>query len=91
MRRIADFLSTKKPKVAVLIDPLGISAQAAGPYLNFKISPNQLFAQTLHQIIEQKENYGSSTFGARKPIVLEYCSPNIAKRLGFQHIRSALS
>ena len=70
--------------------PLGISAQAAGPYLNFKISPNQLFAQTLHQIVEQKENYGSSTFGAGKPIVLEYCSPNIAKRLGFQHIRSTL-
>ncbi len=70
--------------------PAGVSVSAAGPYLNFKFSPGLLYQATLTDIFSKNHTYGSDQSGHGKRIVFEYCSPNIAKRLGFQHIRSTL-
>jgi arginyl-tRNA synthetase len=67
-----------------------VTVTSAGPYLNFKINPSVLFQSTLAELNKQGEAYGSDNSGDQKRVVLEYCSPNIAKRLGFQHIRSTL-
>jgi len=67
-----------------------VSVSAAGPYLNFRMDPAVLFLTTLSTIQRQGSRYGSDSSGNKEKVVLEYCSPNIAKRLGFQHIRSTL-
>jgi arginyl-tRNA synthetase len=67
-----------------------VSAKQAGPYVNFKWDAKHLFVTTLSAVFTQADRYGSGTVGKGKTVVLEYCSPNIAKRLGFQHIRSTL-
>jgi arginyl-tRNA synthetase len=66
------------------------TASATGPYANFKFKSDHLFETTLSKILAEKEKYGSEKQANPNPIVLEYCSPNIAKPLFFHHIRSTL-
>ncbi len=68
----------------------GMTLSASGPYLNFKVNPRDLFHLVTEEITTQKSKYGADGSGNGLKVVLEYCSPNIAKRLGFQHIRSTL-
>ena len=66
------------------------TASAAGPYANFRFKSDQIFQATLPKIFQEKDRYGSDPKNSAQPIVLEYCSPNIAKPLFFHHIRSTL-
>lgn len=66
------------------------TASAAGPYANFKFKTSHLFDTTLTEILTLQNGYGSETQNNPKSVVLEYCSPNIAKPLFFHHIRSTL-
>ena len=66
------------------------TASAAGPYANFKFNAEQVFDATLSKILNEKDRYGSEPQTSATPVVLEYCSPNIAKPLFFHHIRSTL-
>lgn len=68
----------------------GITAKAAGPYTNFKWPVAALFSTTLERLDKDGPLYGQDNTGAGKKVVIEYCSPNIAKKLAFQHIRSTL-
>ncbi len=68
----------------------GVTGKPAGPYVNFRLSPDKLATLTLGRIASEGARYGSDESGKGKRVVLEYCSPNIAKRLAFQHIRSTL-
>lgn len=68
----------------------GFEASVTGPYVNFKWDLNRFYQTTISQIFNLAERYGSDTMGLDQTIVLEYCSPNIAKKLFFQHIRSTL-
>ncbi|MBI3294467.1 MAG: arginine--tRNA ligase [Deltaproteobacteria bacterium] len=65
-------------------------ATPAGPYANFKWSTPNLFQKTIPQVLQQKDTYGTSTSGQGQTIAIEYCSPNVAKKLAFQHSRSTL-
>ncbi len=68
----------------------GITVTPTGPYANFKWDVGYLYSTTLESIFTKKARYGSDDSGKNKHIVFEYCSPNVAKKLGFQHIRSTL-
>jgi arginyl-tRNA synthetase len=63
---------------------------ATGPYANFKWNLAVLYETVCRRIFTEDIKYGSDASGKSKHVVLEYCSPNIAKRLAFQHIRSTL-
>ena len=75
-------------RVAEAFEPneLLASAEAAGPFVNFRIERASFIASVLDAI---GEDYGSSTEGAEKSVVIDYGSPNIAKPLQFHHLRSA--
>jgi arginyl-tRNA synthetase len=62
----------------------------AGPgFINFTLT-NSFFADSLQEILNQKESFGSSAKGADKPVVVEYSSPNIAKPFTVGHLRSTV-
>lgn len=60
--------------------------EIAGPgFINFFINESTLSAE-IFSVLEQKEAYGNTLSGKDKPLIIEYCSPNIAKPLGVHHL-----
>ncbi|MCC7429366.1 arginine--tRNA ligase [bacterium] len=62
----------------------------AGAYLNFKIKTESLAKTVLTQVLTEKENYGSSDFGNKKKVLIEYSSPTTNKPLHLGHVRNNL-
>lgn len=71
-------------------DSLVRNVQATGPFLNFTLNPAQLARQVLAEVVEQAARYGSDDLGRAEKVVVEYSSPNIARRMHVGHIRSTI-
>jgi arginyl-tRNA synthetase len=63
---------------------------AAGPYLNFRVSPGAAAQAVLGEIEALGPDYGTDDWGRGRTVVVDYSSPNIAKHLAFHHIRSTM-
>lgn len=61
-------------------------AVAQGPYLNIYIKPQAIFSTIFEKI--SQNSWGKSSKSQGKKLIVEFSSPNIAKELGFHHIRS---
>jgi arginyl-tRNA synthetase len=69
-------------------DDVIASAEAAGPYLNFRINEGLLFGDMCSQIIRRAAEYGSSDIGQGKRAMVEYLAPNTNKPLHLGHLRN---
>ncbi len=68
----------------------GMSVGAAGPYVNARFLSTPFASSVLGEVRSSNERYGGSTEGAGKTVVIDYSSPNIAKPIGFHHIRTTV-
>jgi arginyl-tRNA synthetase len=71
--------------------PVGVSRiQAEGPYLNFFLDRALVARDVVGAVLEAGAAYGSATVAERRPVIVEFSSPNIAKPFHIGHIRSTV-
>lgn len=75
---------------AMPADPMFKSVVQAGPYINAGIEPEHLIRTVLPEICSNPERFCTRDIGRGKTVVADYSSPNIAKPLGFHHLRSTM-
>ena len=66
------------------------SCAAVGGYLNFKINRKGFAVNTLKEITEKGEAYGSAKIGEGKTICIDYSSINIAKPFHIGHLSTTV-
>jgi arginyl-tRNA synthetase len=59
-------------------------------YVNMFISKEDFAGNVLSEVLSKGENYGRSSAGEGKTVIVEYSSPNIAKPFHIGHIRSTV-
>lgn len=77
---------------AIVPAPNGLlgGVAAAGPFLNFTINAEKLAQDVLGEVHRLGKRYGGDDLGAGATVLVEYSSPNVAKRMHVGHIRTTI-
>lgn len=82
-------------KIAAAIQPIadGLvgSVEAMGGFVNFAANPARFTAATLAEVQARADQFGNDpTVGAGQKVILEYSSPNIARKMHVGHLRTTV-
>ena len=94
--KLAKILRKAPPMIAKSIAE-AISAESVfekvenvNAYVNMFISKKEFASAVISEVIEKGDDYGKSSIGKGKKVIVEYSSPNIAKPFHIGHIRSTV-
>ena len=61
-----------------------VQAKAIGPYINFFVNKDKVAEQTIKEVLQRKDKYGSTNIGKNKKITVEHTSinPNASPHVG---------
>ena len=71
-------------------DPLVSEVSAVNGYVNFKIDRAFWAKETLGEVLEKRDRYGSSDEGKGKTVCIDYSSVNIAKPFHIGHLSTTV-
>lgn len=72
------------------IPSLLASAEAVGPYLNLRLHRAQAGAHLISQVLRNPAHWAGSHRGAGQTVCIDFCSPNVARRMHLGHLRSTV-
>ncbi|MGZ6161937.1 MAG: arginine--tRNA ligase, partial [Myxococcaceae bacterium] len=91
---LAKQLRSAPPKIAAdlagRVSVPGLEIAAAGPYVNARFESRSFVSGVLSEVRGAGPGYGATDAGRGKTVVIDYSSPNIAKPIGFHHVRTTL-
>ncbi len=61
-----------------------------GPYLNFVLEGCELARQVIAEVRRWGDSYGGDDIGQGQNVVIDYSSPNVARRMHVGHLRSTI-